>query len=430
MRYVSVPREISSHDVRANGFSLSPGMYRSVHIPNPNTKTVRELLNPLRPYDKGTEPGSFFYMKHSPYAFIRTKALQAHSTLLYPKGESIVPLNPRGITDWTKFDLHDGDLLMAKDSNVGECVMVDGDKWNNHAWSNGVVRLHPNGDRFYFFAWLKHSIFKEQLLSMLPRGATILHAKDLWLDCVIPFPNQTDAERVVRYVSTLMQAVVDKEKAIRDKNAAMFTALDTELIAGQNGGVTFQYKYPTNHGIQTVSRLDAAMYVESFQRKQFLMQNYKHGYTNAEGLGLQTGRGQNLQLSCIGKSIYSDMEKPNFYRLLLPTNITDYGTVSFYEWLGNRRELSVLNEGDIVFGGEATFRCVVVCDALSSPTISNIHAITLRSNTLPLYKKVFVGTWASVFGPMGLFAVCSSGGQRRQPCNGIFSSCALPQVSR
>src|SRR5687768_11009793 len=124
-------------------------MYRRVEIPTRKTKTVRELL---ASHDKGSDPGSVYYLRRSTHYLIRTRALQDHSTLIYPKGDAITPLNPRAFENP---GLSDGDILLSKDSNIGECAMVDGDQWRNHAISGGVVRLRSSIDRFYLFAFLK-----------------------------------------------------------------------------------------------------------------------------------------------------------------------------------------------------------------------------------------------------------------------------------
>jgi type I restriction enzyme S subunit len=423
MNYLRVPNEITLDEIRAKGCSLSAGMYRRVVIPTNTVKRIGDLLNPNHPFDKGVEPGSLWYMKRSTHHFIRTKALQDYSYLLYPKGDAIVPINPRAFEDP---ELQDGDILMSKDSNVGECAIIDGNQWQQHMFSGGVVRLHPTCDRYYFFSFLKHPLFKTQLLTMLARGATIVHAKTLWLDCQIPFPNQSDADRVVRYVSALMQAIVEKEKAIREKTKLINAAIEMELDEYQQNA-KFGYFYPTIQEIRSLGRLDTGMYSEDFKRKQFRITNYAHGYANYEELGFEIGRGQNLQLSNIGKSIYSDDHKPNFYRLMLPTHLTIYGTVSRYEWLGNKRPLEVLHEGDIVFGGEATFRCAVVCDALAHPTISNIHAVVLRSASAPIYRKVFVGLWLMYLGKWNYAQAIAVGGQGGSLAMGYFKHVLFPK---
>src|ERR1044071_5588456 len=170
MQYLRVPRAIVSADLLSRGLSWSPSMYRRIEIPTTKTKTVGSLLHG---WDKGADPGSFFYLKTSTHYLIRTKALQDHSTLIYPKGDAITALNPKA---FESPNLADGEILLSKDSNIGECAMVDGERWKNYAISGGVVRLRPRVDRFYLFAFLKHQLFREELYSMVPRGATIAHA--------------------------------------------------------------------------------------------------------------------------------------------------------------------------------------------------------------------------------------------------------------
>ncbi|MEJ7632282.1 MAG: hypothetical protein WKF28_07220 [Rubrobacteraceae bacterium] len=308
--------------------------------------------------------------------------------------------------------MRDQDILLSKDSNVGECAIVDGDNWKHHTFSGGIVRLNPSFDRYYLFSFLKHELFRTQILAKIPRGATIKHAKGLWLDCLIPFPNQGDADRVVRYVSVIMQAIVDKEKEIKAKHDRMTQSIEQELFNNQDPTATFTYHEPTIHEIRKLGRLDASMYAQDFKSKYFRVTNYRHGYTAYKDLGFSVGRGQNLQISSIGKSVYSEIEKPNFYRLMLPKHITEYGTVSRYQWLGNKRDLATLSKGDVVFGGEATFRCIVICDSAQAvPTISNIHAIILRSTSIPMYRKVFIGAWLRFLGRWGFSRAMAVGGQ-------------------
>src|SRR6266436_3985874 len=96
MNYLRIPREITSAQVRANGNSWSAGMYQHVEIPTTATQCIAELITG---YDKGSDPGSMYYMRKSPNYFIRTKALQEDSYLICAKGEAITPINPRVFED-------------------------------------------------------------------------------------------------------------------------------------------------------------------------------------------------------------------------------------------------------------------------------------------------------------------------------------------
>lgn len=79
MKHLRVPREITLADLKAKDASWSAGMYRRVEIPTSHTRGIRELITG---YDKGSDPGSMYYMEKSTHYFIRTKSLQAHTYLI------------------------------------------------------------------------------------------------------------------------------------------------------------------------------------------------------------------------------------------------------------------------------------------------------------------------------------------------------------
>jgi hypothetical protein len=408
--YLRIPTEISLNEIRANDYSVSAGMYRRVIIPTGSLKFVRGLLDSKRPYDKGVEPGSLWYMHRAPKYFIRTKALQDHSYLLYPKGDSITPINPRVFED---YDLSDGDILMSKDSNVGECALVDGDAWKNHMFSGGIVRLHPVCDRYYFFAFLKHPIFKKQLLAKAARGATITHAKTLWLDCQIPFPNQEDSDRAISYVSALMHAIVDKERAIRDRSEKIHEAIQTELEKGQ-AGRKFVFDYPKLNEVRALGRLDAAIYDVEYKSKIWLVQNYARGSATPAEEGFEITPGPSLEIKIIRTRLDSETYKPGFYALILPTNISVYGTMNSVPYLGTAKKLPLLRQGDIIFG-EAGFqkgRSIVLLDGIENCT-TNAHGLYARRKDGDLFKSVFfrcIFNWYRSMRLIDLMAVGGSGG--------------------
>src|SRR5712691_8734616 len=145
MNYFRIPSVITKSEILANDGSFSSGMYRRLIMPAVHVEKVSALLDKQKKFDRGVEPGSIWYLQRSPTFMIRTKALQDHSYLIYPMGDSITRVNPRVFRDPK---LSDGDILMSKDSNVGECAMVDGDRWMNHMFSGGIVRLYPAIDRY------------------------------------------------------------------------------------------------------------------------------------------------------------------------------------------------------------------------------------------------------------------------------------------
>lgn len=406
MDYLRVPREVTFGEIHDRDGSWSPSMFRRVIIPNSNVKRVGDLLVSSNPFEKGVEPGSIHYLRRSTHFFIRTKALQHHSYLLYPKGDAITPISPRV---FEAPSLADGDILMSKDSNVGECAMVDGDRWRNHMFSGGIVRLHPDADRYYFFAFLKHPLFKTQLLAMSPRGATITHAKTLWLNCLIPFPNQHDAGRVIRYVSALIQAVVNKEKAIRERHDAIAATTGKELSIGSRGKA-FQYAFPTFSGIKESSRFDSGLYCTEFRAFKHRVDDYNQGSTCLSKMGVKTRRGPNLAVSVTGRSLYSEEPKPGWYQLIRPMNISEYGTLAQREWLGSPKNLPLVNKGEIIFGCEATWRSLVLCDSPDRWT-TNFHGTVLYWPGASLHSVIWLRCYLDYLRQKDILRWIAVGGQ-------------------
>jgi len=406
MKYLCVPSEVSLADLKTKTSSWSAGMYRRVEIPTLHTRAIRELITG---YDRGSDPGSMYYLEKSTHYLIRTKALQAHSYLIYPKGGAITAINPRAFEDMA---LTDGDILLSKDSNVGECAMVDGERWRSHTLSGGIVRLRPSINRHYLFAFLKHELFKTELLSMVPRGATIAHANDLWLDCRIPFPAQRDAADVIAYVAALTEAIVEKERAIYSRNEEIHEKIDVELASNQAD--TFRYEQPTRDEVARLGRFDAAIYGYEYKSKIARILNYRHGYQTPSAAGFTITPGPSLEIKLLQTRIDSETPKPGFYELLIPANISEYGTMDAVTWLGTARKLPLLRAGDILFG-EAGFhkgRSIVLIDEPDRAT-TNAHGLYARRRDGDLAQSIFfrcVFNWYRRQRLIDLMAVGGSGG--------------------
>ena len=209
--------------------------------------------------------------------------------------------------------------------------MLDQD-YPDHMLSGGLLKLPVKENKSYLFAFLKHSLFQTQLAHIVPKGAIISHAKELYLDCEVPLPDSGDEGAVFCYVDSLVQMVVRRERQIRENEAEIHNLIEAELTHNQRL-TRFKYSYPLIGDISKVGRLDAQFYGVDYQRKQFMIANYKNGSGTVEDWGFKLGRGQNLQVSAIGKSIYSSEPKANYYTLVRPTNLSDYGTVVRYEYL-------------------------------------------------------------------------------------------------
>ena len=411
--YIHTPKAINYNDIVECGFSLSSSQHKRFEITNQNCKLVKDFLTrTLSRKDLGVEVGSANYIGQSSHYFLRTKALQAHSYLPEITPETALPIMPNS---FVKMNLKAGDLIISKDSNIGEIVILDKD-YPNVMLSGALYKLPVNQYKYYLLAMMKHAIFREQLDFIVPKGSTIRHAKTLFLDCKIPMPND-NTDNVIQFVENLTQAIVNKQRLIKERHQSILALIEQELLDNQKDN-TFSFSLPTIKEIESIGRLDTNLYRANFKELVFIIKNYAKGFKTIQELGFSLSRGQNLQISNIGNSIYSKKKYKNFYTLILPKFISKYGTVDSIEYLGNSKCLKTLKKGDLIFGAEGfeKGRSIVIIEE-QEKVITNIHGITIQQEEHNANKAIYVKCILDYFrnkGLIDLYAVGGNGGSLAQ----------------
>ncbi|MBN1795431.1 MAG: hypothetical protein JW804_02045 [Sedimentisphaerales bacterium] len=409
MRYTVVPKEISSSEIMNKGFSFSSAQYKRINISNTNCIFVRDFLSRnLRNSDLGSEVGSVNYIDYSPKFFFRTKGLQEYSLLPDINSESVTPVNPKAFIN---HELKEGDVIISKDSNIGEVIILDID-YPDWMLSGALYKLPIKKWKYYLLTFMKHKCFREQLDFMVPKSATIRHAKSMFLDCKVPLPNKNQ-DQVIKYVEELTKALINKEKKIKSNHQQIHQIIKTEIEENQKSK-KFQYEFPSLDDLKYSERMDTSVFTPYFKCEEFKIKNYKNEYSSIEHLDFGSSRGQNLQISNIGESIYSDRYHKGFYTLMLPKHLSKYGTVNEVEYLGNRRDLKILKKGDLIFGAEGfeKGRSIVILDERGR-TITNIHGITLHHKEGNIQLSIFVKCFLDYLRNIGLldrYAVGGNGG--------------------
>lgn len=297
-----------------SNFQLSPSLHRKFVSSNSDIKTVGEFLSrKLGKDDLGMEVGSLNYVQNSPYYFIRTKALQSYTFLPEFSNESVVSIHPKSFKN---YDLRKGDLIISKDSNIGEVVILDKD-YPNYMPSGAIYKLPIKENKYYLLAFLKHNFFRDQLDKIVPKGATIRHAGTKFLDCKIPLPNKNSAE-IINYVESLMRFIVEIEKAIKLKVTFINGIVNSELKIGQKGN-TFKFEQPSLADIVNRKRLDTGAYSETFKTIDFQLASYHRGVFYIESKKFKSGSTPKVRI--IGKDENLD------YRWITPTNCADVGYI-------------------------------------------------------------------------------------------------------
>jgi type I restriction enzyme S subunit len=112
-------------DIVNSGYTLSASQYKAFSIANTNIHPLSYFLDrSLERCDLGNEVGSENYIDNSQYKFIKTRALQPESFLLDTTGEGMSLITPKNFVD---MKLKKGDIIISKDSNVGEAIILDED---------------------------------------------------------------------------------------------------------------------------------------------------------------------------------------------------------------------------------------------------------------------------------------------------------------
>lgn len=380
----------SYNDIVVNNCNLAPHQLEALTLPNKDAYTLETLLSrKLIKTDNGIEVGSDKYLTKSSCYLIRAKALQGDSYLPSITSDSIVPINPKAFVE---YQLLRGDVIISKDSNIGEVVMLEHD-YPNYMLSGALYRLPIKKHKYYTFAFLKNDYFKKQLDLKVSKGATIRHAKTVFLDCLVPFPNQKNKSEIIKYIETLALATINKEAELHYKYELIIKTIDQEIHENQKKN-DFRYEYPTIRKISDSLRFDTGIYSFEYESFKNLINNYIYGCKDIRSLGFKTKRGQNLQVSCIGRSIYSDSAKPKFYKLITSSDLTNFGTYNNYRYLGNTNRLELINHGDIMFSatGQAVTSVGKICVFVNPPPnlISNINSFFLYRDNFDINSNIYV----------------------------------------
>lgn len=258
--------EVKIKNIFDNKNILSPSNYTIIDIKSPKKEYLRKLVNRI---DKGNEIGSNNYVERSSYKFIRTAAFTDYKFSIVEDDNSVLSISS---SVYENMNLKEEDILICKDSNVGEVVILDKD-YHNYMFSAGINKLTLNRDKFYIYGVMKNNKFKEQLKSKIPKGATIMHAKDLYLDCIIPYP--TDSS-IIDYVESLVKIIINKEKELGNKFKKIENIITNEINNNCNNN-SMVFKYPKISQLLTINRLDTGNYTEEFSDIDNKIKNYKNG---------------------------------------------------------------------------------------------------------------------------------------------------------
>ena len=258
--YVQIPKIVRYRDIINNNYRLSAKSFKKT-IHKHKLKSLRSFI---KSYNIGKEVGSFSYINKSPKYFIKPSSFQSELYTFLTEKESVIPILPEKFKD---YKLKAGDILISKDSNVGECVILEKD-YPYHTIAGGVVRIKVD-EPYVIMGLIKHQFFMSQFEK---GGVTITHAKTKFFDFQIPYPNKDEDKE---FIEKCVKSIVKIEIEIINKLVETNKIVANELK--QNSKIS-PYSFPKYSNIKNNVRVSAGIYCEEYKNLISIIKNYKNGF--------------------------------------------------------------------------------------------------------------------------------------------------------
>lgn len=119
------------------------------------------------------------------------------------------------------------------------------------------------------------------------------------------------------------------------------------------------------------------------------------------------------------------MVKEGFYTLIIPTHISEYGTLDKIKYLGTAKEIEELQFGDILIGESGTWRSMILLSNYAN-CITNAHGSRLRHRGGNLTLSIFVRCILAWYKRIGLFDYMVVGGSGGHLSPNYFDMILIP----
>lgn len=417
MHELIVPTEVKFSEIKENG-SLSPNNYKKLTIKNPNRHPVSSYMDRTSPYLKGVEPGSGAYVSKSEQVFLRNSCINEiqYSVDKY----KYLYLNPNY---YNGSMVENEDVLFCTDANIGDCCLYIGGG-EKIAFSSGMIKLNFQQEKYkyYIMAFMRDDYFREQLNAKTPKGATIRHSGDLFLECEIP-------DCPYEWVYVLMESLI-KNIAYAEHSADMKLRKSEILIEKEVISQNYDYVNPSFRELIDMARLDSGIYSNTVFQWRENVKNYKKGYSSLSEFGFELKRGPNLARRDLGRSIQTNTYRKGYSVLIYPSDISSSGYVLKVSYLGARNPIWFLGEKDILFAAEGTVgKTFAVCDEKMHFT-TNFHGTIIHPKTkrIPLKKSVFLALYLNFMRYKGVFERMSVGANGGSFAVGYWDNVIIPNV--
>ncbi|MBS5508075.1 MAG: hypothetical protein KHX31_05505 [Akkermansia sp.] len=420
MNDINIPRSICIKEILKENYSLSPSNYKKISIRRDNVCELREYLKQQNPYTKGIEPGTFAYVEQSNINFIRNSCITKDN--IKWREDKAIFLNPN--YDFEN-QLGSADILLCKDANIGDsCYFVSENPDCKYVFSSGMVKLNfkKEAEKYFVLAFLRDNYFRLQLESLTPKGATIRHANDKFMKCMIPVLKQNE-EWIIAAMEGLIKNIAHCEKICANKLNEACRLIDEELF-----DINCGYEKPSLSRLLAEERLDAGLYSENTYKTLKCVENYIYGSATLEDYGYRIKRGPNLQKRDLGRSIQTNIYTKDYFTLIYPSDIAVGGYITKSVYLGASGPVWELGIGDILFSAEGSVgKTFAICSAELKFT-TNIHGMIIYpiSKKIDLSRSILICLYLHYLKNKGVIDQITVGGQGGSLAVGYWDKIKIP----
>ena len=422
MQNIIIPEEVSIKDIIKKK-SLSPNNFKEINIKRKKQTKISYFLSEQIPYYKGDEPGSITYVEKSNVSFLRNSCINGLNVSFLP--QKLINLNPNYGFENMVSNL---DVLLCKDANIGDACLYIEDKKNKDeitVYSSGIIKPNFKDEKYkyYCLAFFKDNYFLQQLDAKTPKGSTIRHSGDRFMDCLIPLL-QEDEEWIYDAFENLLKNIAYAEVVSFNKLHESEEIINNELMTNK-----IDFRNPSIEKILKEGRIDAGIYSKSVQEFFKNIELYKHGYSDLETYGYTLKRGPNLAKRDLGRSIKTEEYRPNYSLLVYPSDISDNGYLLKSVYLGARNKVWFLENKDILFSAEGNVgKTFVICDEKMKFT-TNFHGMIiypLKRKKTDISKSICIGFFLNYMRANGIIDKLSVGGNGGSFAVGYWDTILIP----
>lgn len=190
--------------------------------------------------------------------------------------------------------VNDGDVIFCTDANIGDCCLFISDN-ESVSFYSGVIKLNFKNEKYKYYvtAFMRDDYFREQLIAKTPKGTTIRHSGDLFMECLIP---DAPEEWVYSVVESLIKNIAYSEHCSEKKLRESECLIHEEIMIEK-----FPYVNPSVKQLQSQARWDSGIFSNIVYQWKGNIRKYKRGFSNLEQFGFELKSGPNIAKRDLGR---------------------------------------------------------------------------------------------------------------------------------